>query len=373
MVLLYLPGTQFRRMKNNYPVLLFLITLLVFASSCGSDDPTQDYEPVSPVVLDLTAAPYDSLSKYKFFEGEMKKLQPAYKVLPYDLNSSLFTDYALKKRFIWMPEGATAAYTSGSEVPNFPVGTILIKNFYYDDVYPDHSTIITETRLMIRKDNDWIFATYVWNDDQTEAVLDMAGSNRRMMWYQNGNVRSISYHIPSQMECYLCHRKNNKRVPIGPKPQNINKPYGYADGTENQLSRWVATGYLDSYPQDILSTINWEDTSQSLELRIRSYLDANCAHCHSEGGQCDYTPMDLAFSQTSNPANLGVCIPPQDFVTGDQTHIIAKQNVEMSLLHFRMSNNDPLEMMPAVGRSVVHEEALLLIEQWINSMDAPCP
>lgn len=363
-------------MKKHYffYIFVFIVSIAFTAISCGTDDSAQEYEPVSPVVLDLDAAPYDSLSKYKFFEGEMKNLQPAYKVLPYDLNSSLFSDYALKKRFIWMPMGVQATYAADGQVLNFPVGTVLIKNFYYDNNYPDRDTFIVETRLMIKKATGWVFATYIWNDNQTEAVLDMAGRSKRVMWYQNDITRIINYKIPSAMECALCHKSNGSPVPIGPKPQNISKPYTYADGTENQLARWAKVGYLaEGYPTGITATVNWNDTSKPLELRVRSYLDINCAHCHTDGGQCDMPSMNLAFVKTADAANLGVCIEPHDFVTGDQTHIVAKQNVEMSLLHFRMSTNEQSEMMPFVGRTIVDEEALTLIEDWINSMDAPCP
>ncbi|AWH85306.1 hypothetical protein HYN59_09325 [Flavobacterium album] len=360
--------------KQHFLYLLAITTLLFIAISCGTDDSGQEYVPVSPVVLDLDAAPYDSLSKYKFFEGEMKNLQPAYKVIPYDLNSALFTDYALKKRFIWMPEGVKATYADDGKVLEFPVGTVLIKTFYYDNTVPNRETDIVETRLMIKKATGWVFATYIWNEDHTEAVLNMNGRSRRVMWYQNDATRIINYKIPSAMECALCHKSNGVPVPIGPKPQNINKMYTYADGTENQLSGWVKVGYLaEGYPSQINSTVNWEDTSKPLELRVRSYLDINCGHCHTDGGQCNMPSMNLAFEKTTDPANLGVCVEPHDFVTGDQTHIVAKQNIDMSLLYFRMSNNEMSEMMPMVGRTIVHEEALALIEQWINSMDAPCP
>src|SRR5688572_11812966 len=155
-------------MKRHYIVitLLLLSSFAVFLS-CGSDD-SGDYKEVSPVVLDLTAVPYPKLSDYKFFVGEMKNLQPAYKVLPYDLINSLFSDYALKKRFVWMPEGAQATYSSDGEILNFPAGAVLIKNFYYNNVLPDNVTKIIETRIMIKKTGGWIFANYKWNDEQTE-------------------------------------------------------------------------------------------------------------------------------------------------------------------------------------------------------------
>ena len=365
-------------MKHNYFFIsLLLITFTTVLCSCGSDD-SENYievipEEESPVVLDLEAVPYPTLSEYNFFEGELKNLQPVYKVIPYDINSSLFTDYALKKRFVWMPKGTKATYTTDGEVPVFPVGTVLIKNFYYDTATPNNTTYIVETRLMIKKADGWIFANYVWNSEQTEALLNTERKTTRVGWYQNGTPMSINYKIPSTVDCASCHMINDTHTPIGVKPQNLNKMYVYSDGNKNQLNKWIEEEYLDTKPATVTSTIDWTDTSLPLELRVRSYLDINCAHCHSAGTPSDYTPMKLSFTQSSLPANLGICREPVDFVTGNQQSIIAGQDVPGSLMHFRMSNNIQSEMMPPIGRTMVHQEGLELIEEWINSIETTCP
>ncbi|AXG75122.1 hypothetical protein DVK85_13130 [Flavobacterium arcticum] len=317
--------------------------------------------------------PYASLSEYNFFEGELKNLQPVYKVIPYDINSSLFTDYAIKKRFIWMPKDVQANYTTDREVPVFPIGTVLIKNFYYDNTIPNNTTYIIETRLMIKKADGWAFANYVWNDEQTEALLSTQRETIRMSWNQNGTAITTNYKTPSTIDCATCHTINNVYTPIGVKPQNLNKMYTYNDGTKNQLSKWIEEDYLDTKPTTINSTVDWADASQSLELRVRSYLDINCAHCHSTGTSCDYTPMELSFSQSTVPENLGICREPIDFVTGDQQYIVSGQDIQGSLMHFRMNTNIQSEMMPPVGRTIVHQEGVELIEEWINSVETTCP
>ncbi len=358
-------------MKRLYVLktLLFL-SLFIALTSCGEDE---EYKKVSPVQLDLSAVPYPKLSDYKFFEGEMKNQEPAYKVLPYDLNSSLFTDYAHKKRFVWMPEGVNATYVNDSETLNFPTGTVLIKSFYYDSVQPANTTRIIETRLLIKKDNAWIFANYVWNEDQTEAVLNTDGSYTNVSWMENGTAKSANYRIPSESECLTCHKTNDSPVPIGPKPQNLDKMFAYADGQEDQLSRWVDEGYLDDKPTDVVSTVDWTDTSKPLELRVRSYIDINCAHCHKENSHCDYMSMRFAFSETGTPQNLGICVPPQDIINPSLTYIVAKRNVLRSALAYRIKSVVPNERMPLLGRTIVHDEAVAMITEWITSMDSPCP
>lgn len=370
-------------MKKHY-LLNTLLFLTVFTAliSCGTDD-SDTYLNVPDVndtidtenpdlIIDLNALPFERLSDYNFFEGDLKNLQPAESVLPYDLNSSLFSDYALKKRFVWMPQGNSAKYTADGEVLDFPTGSILIKNFYYDSITPSNSQYIIETRLMIKKAEGWIFANYVWNDEQNEAFFNLQGNVKRISWIQDGVQMSGDYTIPSELQCATCHNLNGSNTLIGPKPQNLNKTFNYADGAQNQLGKWIQQGYLESAPSQINSTVNWEDTSYPLDIRARSYLDINCAHCHSENTSCGYTPMDLAFSKTNNPVNLGACVEPIDYVSGTQQYIIEKQNAEQSLLHFRMNTNIPSERMPTIGRNVIDTKAVTLIENWINSMEEPC-
>lgn len=366
---------------------LLFLTLFSTLLSCGSDDsgyeevpvvvvpdPEPDpAEPESPVVLDLARVPYPTLSEYKFYDGDLKNLQPALKVLPYDLNSTLFTDYAHKKRFIWMPAGVKASYTADGKVLNFPDGTVLIKNFYYDNVQPANTTRIIETRLMIKKSTGWIFANYVWNESQTEAVLDMNGSTTNITWLEGNATKSTTYRIPSRVECFTCHKSGVDSLPIGPKPQNLNRMYDYADGSKNQLQKWIEAGYLNNnLPADIISTVDWKDTSKSLELRVRSYVDINCAHCHAEGSHCDYRPMRLAFNETANPVNLGVCVQPHEFFPG-QTYIVNRGNSLRSVMYYRMKSVNEAERMPLLGRTIVHDEGLALIKEWIDSMENPCP
>jgi len=358
--------------------LLSLLAIFILLA-CNSNDEQEEYTPVSPVIMDLTQVPFPKLSDYKFFEGDLKNQNPSYKVLPYEPASQLFTDYAHKKRFVWMPSGSKATYNGDGKVLKFPTGTALIKTFYYENVEPSNTTRIIETRVMIKRGLDenlndiWVFANYVWNSEQTEAFLDMNGSYFPISWKDENNVtKSSNYRIPSETECLTCHKSNELPIPIGPKPQNLNYNYTYASGSKNQLSKWVEEGYLESYPNNIVSVVNWKDTSKPLETRVRSYIDANCAHCHATNSHCDYRPMRFAFSETANPTNLGVCVAPQENIDNSLTHIVNKGNSQRSVMHFRMSSVNEATRMPLLGRTIVHEEGVQLIEQWINTLNPAC-
>jgi hypothetical protein len=363
-------------MKQNYFLnksLLFILFFIIF--SCGSDNDYIPVEPTSPVVVDLASVPYAKLSDYKFFDGTMKNQVPSLDVLPYEPASQLFTDYAHKKRFVWIPKNKKAVYDGDGKTLIFPVGTALIKTFYYDNIQPGNTTRIIETRIMIRKEEGWIFANYVWNADQTEATLDSNGSFTDITWLEEGTLKNTNYRIPSSSggECLTCHKSNDKPIPIGLKPQNLNFAINYASGSKNQLEKWAEVGYLDNnFPRNIVSTVRWNDESQPLEKRVRSYIDINCAHCHQQDSHCSYRPMRFAFSETTDLTNLGVCMTPVDIVGSGLSHIVAPGSPERSVMHFRITSVNESTRMPLLGRSIVHEEAVEMIDEWITTLDMRC-
>ena len=314
-----------------------ILCLAVVSYSC-SDEAYVAIE-YSPVNYNINEMPYENLSQYNFFQGELKNLDPVYGVIPYELISSLFTDYSIKNRFLWMPDGVSAEYISSSSVFDFPVGTILIKNFSYDDVLPEMISKNIETRLMIKKESGWIFADYIWNEDQTEASFSLDGSVVDISWLQNGEERNISYRIPSASECLTCHKISDGAIPNGVKPRNINKTLDYRSNSMNQLDKWMEMGYLNSYPTDLEAVANWKDLSEPLERRVRSYIDINCAHCHSDNTHCEYRPIRLSYEATEDLANMGVCLTPDTNLGNGTDLIINPGNIDRSVLHFRMTSN----------------------------------
>jgi uncharacterized repeat protein (TIGR03806 family) len=366
---------------RNFETLLLIASLVIglFLFSCKKEIeeikplPQTDNPSLEGVNVDLTTVPYNTLSEYQFFEGALVNQIPAEGVLPYEPASTLFTDYAKKKRFIWMPNNVKASYVSDGDLLDMPTGTVLIKTFYYDNVQPGGNTKLIETRVMIKKSAEWIFAEYVWNDTQTEAFLDMTGSTVQIDWIQDGNPLSTAYRIPSDTECMVCHKSNNLPIPIGIKPQNLNTDYDYGGGPENQLQYLISQGYLEnSVPMAINSVVDYNDESKSLNKRVRSYLDINCAHCHQEGSHCDYRPLRLAYSETSLNENMGVCVEPDEVINSALTYLISPGNTARSVLYYRLESTDQNERMPLLGRSIVHTEGVALIEAYINTLTEIC-
>ena len=333
------------------------------------------------VTLDLDKFPYDTLSEYNFFNGALNAIEPAYGVLPYEPISSLFTDYAVKERFVWVPVGETASFDQNNKSLDFPTGSALIKMFYYNNVLPTNTTKIIETRVMVKTQNGWDFAEYVWNEAQTEAFLETTedGGYTEVNWLQDGQERFVNYRIPAKQQCVICHSNDFETVPLGIKPQNINSFLTYDDGPSNQLQKLIDFGYLeDALPSNITTVVDWEDASNSLEQRAKSYLDINCGNCHIDGGQGDYRAIRLGYTDTlNNDENAGVCVEGDTPIpVGGGTFItklIAPEDSGNSIIYYRMSvTGDEAYKMPQFGQSLVHTEALALMEDWINSINQSC-
>lgn len=364
-------------MSRTWAMIFLAFSFLVFFAQCKKDEEEFEIKKMpnnSGVRTNFAQGPYETLSEYQFFIDEMKNQSPNEGVLPYDLISPLFTDYAHKKRFVWMPEGTKATYNGDHEVLDMPEGTVIIKTFYYEDVLPALETQIIETRLLFKLNGEWGFADYIWNEEQTEAYFDLDGSFTDIEFEnENGEVISVNYRIPSDGECLTCHKINNEGFPIGPKPQNLNKVYDYVEGSMNQLEKWMNVGYLDnSVPASIESVVDWTNENETKLDRVRSYLDINCAHCHREESHCSYRPMRFAWNESDDLVNLGVCVEPADMIEPLQLYVVTPGNPAKSMLYYRLNNEDPAERMPLMGRTIIHEESIVLIEEWINELDVDC-
>jgi uncharacterized repeat protein (TIGR03806 family) len=349
-----------------FGALLGLSTLLY---QCQTSAPVQQ----GPVQFDAAAVPYPVLSDYAFFQGKMERLEANERVLPYDLITPLFTDYAHKKRFVWMPEGVQAT-VDDEGILQFPDEAVLIKNFYYpaDFQQPEEDWDIIETRLLMKVDGAWQAYTYVWNEEQTDAKLNLIGDFKTVSWKNEvGIAQTIEYAVPNKNQCKSCHNRENVLQPIGPKVRHLNHAFTYTDGsTKNQLQAWQEAGYLASGSYEQFTPVaNWEDSSQPLEARALAYLDTNCGHCHDPKGPANTTGLYLHAYQT-DPTQLGIHKPPvaAGKGSGGRRYSIEPGQPDSSILVYRMESDDPGIMMPELGRVVAHAEGVALIREWIVSM-----
>ena len=327
-----------------------------------------------PIDIDPAMPMPKMISGFNLFKDSANQV-PNEGVVPYDLSTPLFTDYAVKDRFIWMPKGASAAY-SETEVFDFPVGTVIAKTFSYpaDLREPTKDVRRIETRILWRKEKGWLALPYLWNADATDAKLAVAGAQMPIDWVsEQGQKQSTNYLVPNMNQCKLCHENQQKIAPIGPKARYLNKDYPYAGGTANQLETLAAAGYLTGLPESGQRppAISWNhpDTG-TLTERARTYLDINCAHCHNPKGPAYTSGLDLTYHQEA-PHRIGVYKPPVAAGRGSAglKFSIVPQHPEESILLARMHSLDPGMMMPQLGRTMNHPEGIALIEEWIKSLN----
>ena len=316
--------------------------------------------------------PPEKLSAYHLFLGNGATQEPAAGVLPYDINTPLFSDYANKYRFLSLPAGAAAAYRD-TDVFDFPVGTILVKTFAYphDARQPSHERRLLETRLLIHRPDGWIGLPYVWNDEQTEAILRVAGGTRDVRWLDiDGAERVVNYIIPNVNQCLGCHENNRVMQPIGPKAANLNRDFVYAGGAENQLAHWSKIGYLSGSRSESTPRLPvWDAPSTgSLEQRARAWLEMNCAHCHNPAGPARTSGLDLRYVQ-NDLAKFGFWKAPvaAGRGSGGRLYDIVPGKPDESILMYRLESTEPAVMMPELGRRLVDSAGVALVREWIRS------
>ncbi len=316
----------------------------------------------------------EKLSDYGFFEGMMKEQKPAQNVMPYALNAPLFSDYAHKLRFVRLPNNQFVDYNPDS-VFQFPKGTAIIKTFYYtnDERNAAKGRRLIETRVLLHQENGWVALPYIWNDEQTDAILEVAGGNAAVTWRDEKGVKhDLDYTIPNMNQCKGCHERNGTMTPIGPSARQLNGDFSYANTTENQLIRWKNADILRSPPDDLKDVpkkADYSNTSASLDTRARAYLDANCAHCHNKTGPAQTSGLFLDWKTTDSTA-YGFYKTPiaAGRGSGNLAYDIVPNKPQASILVYRMESLDPGVMMPELGRRMQHVEGVKLIRDWIKSM-----
>jgi len=274
---------------------------------------------------------------------------PAPGVTPYRLNMPLFSDGATKLRYVYVP-GSAQVRIGDQGLLQFPVGSALIKTFAFGEGDAMHKI---ETRVLLHRADGWIALPYVWNEEQTEATLALAGKRvaATTPWGED-----ISYRVPNKNQCKECHGLQGAVTPIGPKTRNLS-------------AQWLKA-FLGSVPKGSDTMPRWEDRdSADTAAAARAYLDVNCAHCHRPGATASNSGLDLRW-ETQDPHALGIDKRPvaAGRGSGGLMFDIVPGDPEASILAYRMRSAEPGVAMPELGKATVHEEGVALVERWIAGM-----
>lgn len=303
----------------------------------------------------------DRLSQLGLFDGELAALQPRAGVVPYDVNVALYADGADKRRFFVVPPGAALGATDDRLA--VPVGTYFVKNFFYllDERDPSAGRKLIETRILVEQAHGSLLAsTYVWNDAQTDAIVSGGNVDVQAHWIDaSGAARAGFFHVPGVSQCQDCHANRT----LGIRDRQLDKG--------NQLSDLVAMGVIDAQPPAGLTLVD-PFGSASLDARARSYLDANCAHCHAPGASAGFTSVYWDYEHTAAD-QLPTCRAAKASVGGASRVLVPGDPAHSSFLT-RMRSSDPWARMPQGPVHVPDAAAIAMLSQWVDAMTpAGCP
>ena len=418
-----------------FKVSVFLTAGAVLVACGGSSGGSDSADKVAPIIGPVASCDEEmvginwgalltqncpKLSDYNLFvDASDPTTGPNENGIPYDLSTSLFTDYATKYRFVFVPEGKVATY-SEHEIIEFPVGTVLVKTFSMPENTANRGVNEThiETRLLIHRADGWTAIPYYW-DSEVDASYIVTGktiSDVTIIHDDNNpetdNSLTFDYVVPQKNQCTNCHavvpvldknNPNDKRKsifkPIGPKARFLNNDYNYDSQIENQLAHWETAGILVSAPTNkttIASAPIFKDTTDitvlspaELNTMARGYLDINCAHCHRDesltipepeyAGAAGDSGLTLEFNRDfdADTVRFGVCktavaggYPAEESGYNQYPRDIVPQHADRSYLLYRMNTNDGRHKMPELGRGSIHTEGVALVSAWINSLEA---
>jgi uncharacterized repeat protein (TIGR03806 family) len=276
-------------------------------------------------------------------------------LIPYELNSPLWSDGASKTRFMALPEGQNIRVEADGDF-SFPTGSVLVKNFFRD-------AQLLETRLLMNSSDGWAGYTYVWNDAQNEAILGDASGG-------TVTIAGKAWTYPSRAQCLGCHTAAARHA-LGPELSQLQRTtsYFYTNEVAQQLPTLEHIGVL-TLPATLPEALPKPFGSASVESRARSYLHSNCSNCHRPTGP---TPAAIDFRYTTSFKDTNTCnVDPTRGNVGisDMPKLLATTAPDRSVIARRMS--DPMYRMPAFGSSMVHDEGVALIREWIAATQS-CP
>jgi len=357
---------------------------LAAGTGCSADQDEPEPEPEPEPEVDPCEGPtrcvaegelpLPRLSDYDFFQGELADFVPKDGVVPYTVASPLWSDQAEKGRFFVLPEDGAITFDLREDWL-FPEGTIIIKSFFFDHDRRDPSagSRIIETRLLIRQDDAWTPITYLWDDAQTDAELLKVGARIDVDFIDTAGTAQVEeYIVPNTDQCGNCHELDDTLEVLGPITGQLNLDLEVDGVTVNQLT-WLsdqgifdaelpALDGLDRFPAPM-------DSMLDLDARARSYLHANCSHCHRDGGGA--SKSGLVFLQwEEDSAKIGICKLPAAAGpgAGGRSHDIVPGEPESSIVVFRMDSLDPDIKMPELPNRVIDDEGVELIRDWIAAM-----
>jgi hypothetical protein len=352
-------------------------------------------------------------------------------VVPYEVNSPLWSDGALKTRGMRLPTAGKIHVKDCAKNPTecgvldpntlecclppaddgkwvFPAGTVMVKNFMFPDASRPSGYKLVETRLFVRMDHvvqeqgvntEWVGYGYQWDDAQTDATIvgslvdgsDIGVSAMfHVMPTMGAATQSITWDYPSRNDCITCHTPITPTTTtpsagytLGPETIQMNR---VATGdTMNQIDKLAALGMFETapgkpYKAPLVAPYPGQSGSPpadaTLDERARSYLHANCSFCHRPDGK--WNGFDVRYDVPLKSAAICNAVPGKGDLGVTGATLLTPKDSMRSVMWLRMNAPKGNAMtggtgrMPEIGSSVVDTQGTDLIRQWITSI-AACP
>lgn len=313
---------------------------------------------------DASAVPPARLSHTGCF-ADLVNFTPAAHVSWYGVNSELYSDGAHKLRFMALPTTATLDLNQSIELA--PVGMVLIKVFELTAAGMDSPQPV-EVRVMQKHNRGWRIFTYRWNADLQDGEL-LYERQVAPMDVQYGNAAAhIDYLYPAEADCRMCHNPATPFI-LGPRPEQLDGQFYYQGQLRRQLEVLYQAGYLTAATASVEPWPDPLDPEPPLEARARSYLAANCSHCHTPGGTTT-AALTLDLRYETSLADSHLCDEVQYFADAG-TLRIAPGEPDSSWIVRRLEAHGKMRM-PPLGLNLYDEAGIAVLRDWIAQM-ASCP
>jgi len=241
-----------------------------------------------------------------------------------------------------------------------------------DDTHPNVRRRL-ETRFIVCDSTGSVYGvTYKWRPDNSDADLLATNVTELIPIKTASGMRTQSWYYPSRQDCRICHTDLAGGV-LGVKTRQMNCDFSFPSGfKDNQLRAWNHAGLFkpelkESEIARLPRLAAMADAAKPIEERARSYLDANCAHCHRPNGTV--AMFDARYHTPLERQNLieGPVLIDQGV---DKARAIAPNDPWRSIVLMRLNSVEGMKM-PPLAHQVLDQEGCGLIKEWILSMPGP--
>ncbi|MGB6220833.1 PQQ-dependent sugar dehydrogenase [Haloferula sp.] len=329
----------------------------------------------------------DRLSQTNFF-ADLSDLTPNPGGVFYQPNLRFWSDFAEKSRWFLLNDTTDTVSYSESNPWSFPQGMVWVKHFDYPTEWETFSRVIDgqavtdrrpvdgspsrrlETRFLVRTASGSYGVSYRWNNlnsgPQTEAALaDNNGETFEVNITIDDSPSSIPWNIPSRSACLTCHTPEAGHALSFNTPQ-LNTEGIIADVPGNFVGLLDVAGYitgLDDDPAELPRHLRPDETTYSLEARVRSYLEVNCAYCHQAGGTGGgnwdgRAHLTLAETGLVNGIPVDGPLSPGDL-------LVVPGHPDASIIYNRTAAANGYSRMPPLATEVIDLEGAQLLAEWI--------